>query len=675
MHRQRPHESSASMDTLLDSHAPDHDDTQIDPPRDMTTSPRPKRQFETRLFQRWKYFEIRDTYKMKAKPFVDRLQAKINFDKLPLPFAKRSYERGEEWIKGVILCTWGAGIVLVINIILTLVAVLMAYTNSSRRGNIERAVIYEGRCSLTSGWKIGLHLMINVLSTAMLAASNYVMQCLCAPSRAAIDRVHGKNCWLDIGTLSIRNFLAMNARRKVLWVALLVSSLPVHMLFNSAVFSSTTTFAKYETTMLPADLAPNEAFLDKHDANIFWEITGFYAEDIRNDFFTGALPKSNLSDCYDKSSKLRDAQLVQWFNIRRCEKDVGLSIFGFKRGHSETERAACSPSALLCFDDGWQPYTTFYRRYSKASAYGAPPDSFSMDVEMLYNYIFIYNPDAEQLRSFLENTLIWENETWTRQLEFRLEPFPIGPKYDPWSDAYEGELGLQILASHCLVKQVEAHCDLYLNLPVCFAVITCNMVKLVCMYIAAKARHNEVFLTVGDAVASFLDHPDAITKGQCLLSRSQLVSTSMRRGVSNLVSASIPLSVLNREFSLCLGATAYASHQVNYLVDYQGYELSDLGLGESGIYDNEILGSQHVTALVLLVNTPQLFISILYYICNSIMSSMLAASSILAPWSSAFNLLPQSSLALQHPASHDLYYPPLAPVSDSLSINHSRPKR
>lgn len=35
-----------------------------------------------------------------------------------------------------------------------------------------------------------MHIIINILSTALLAASNYVMQCLSAPTRPDVNEAH-----------------------------------------------------------------------------------------------------------------------------------------------------------------------------------------------------------------------------------------------------------------------------------------------------------------------------------------------------------------------------------------------------------------------------------------------------------------------------------------------------
>lgn len=150
---------------------------------------------------------------------------------LDLPGApRRDHQEGEEWIKGALFCTWGAGIILALNFIMAIVATGIGYSKPSNKGQFESIALYDGSCSLSSHWATGLHLIINVLSTLLLAASNYVMQCLGAPSRSDVDQTHQQRKWLDIGTFSMRNFAVMDRRRKILWTLLLISSTPIHMM-------------------------------------------------------------------------------------------------------------------------------------------------------------------------------------------------------------------------------------------------------------------------------------------------------------------------------------------------------------------------------------------------------------------------------------------------------------
>lgn len=73
---------------------------------------------------------------------------------------------------------------------------------------------------------------------------------------------------------------------------------------------------------------------------------------------------------------------------------------------------------------------------------------------------------------------------------------------------------------YCLVEQVEETCRLQFNLPIALSVIISNLIKAVCMALTLVLYKNHAALvTIGDAVASFLDHPDPETRNRCLHSR------------------------------------------------------------------------------------------------------------------------------------------------------------
>lgn len=94
-------------------------------------------------------------------------------------------------------------------------------------GNSE---LFRGSCSRASRFNLGIHILINVLSTLLLGASNLCMQLLTAPTRAEVDFAHKKRVWLDIGIPSYRNLKHISRNRKVTWWVLALSSLPLHFL-------------------------------------------------------------------------------------------------------------------------------------------------------------------------------------------------------------------------------------------------------------------------------------------------------------------------------------------------------------------------------------------------------------------------------------------------------------
>jgi len=94
----------------------------------------------------------------------------------------------------------------------------------------NRRIIYEGSCSTSRTLSVVIHLLINIFGSILLAASNYGMQCLTAPTRADIDKAHARKQWMDIGILSFRNLRLVSRMRAILWLLLVLSSGPLHLL-------------------------------------------------------------------------------------------------------------------------------------------------------------------------------------------------------------------------------------------------------------------------------------------------------------------------------------------------------------------------------------------------------------------------------------------------------------
>ncbi|KAK7931114.1 hypothetical protein PG985_001826 [Apiospora marii] len=99
-------------------------------------------------------------------------------------------------------------------------------------------LLYAGDCDTVKQLDRWLHLLINVLSTVLLSASNYCMQLQAAPTRKELDEAHKRGDWMDIGILSLRNLRYISRDRQIIWALLALSSLPIHLAYNSAVFQS-----------------------------------------------------------------------------------------------------------------------------------------------------------------------------------------------------------------------------------------------------------------------------------------------------------------------------------------------------------------------------------------------------------------------------------------------------
>ena len=126
------------------------------------------------------------------------------------------------WRTGALTSCVTALIVLLINISVTLWA-------TSSYSTVDRiATLFHGSCEHAKSINMWLQLAINILSTLLLGASNYCMQCLSSPTRDEVDKAHSKRSFLHIGVPSGRNLMGIGWKRKMLWLSLGLSALPLH---------------------------------------------------------------------------------------------------------------------------------------------------------------------------------------------------------------------------------------------------------------------------------------------------------------------------------------------------------------------------------------------------------------------------------------------------------------
>ena len=135
---------------------------------------------------------------------------------------RQKYTSG--WRVGAILSCTVASAVLVINI----TSLLWAVSNFSMKNGF--GTLYNGSCAHAKSLNTWIQLLINILSTTLLGASNYCMQCLASPTRQEIDKAHKRKHLLRIGVPSIRNLNAISRDRVMLWAGLGLSALPLHFL-------------------------------------------------------------------------------------------------------------------------------------------------------------------------------------------------------------------------------------------------------------------------------------------------------------------------------------------------------------------------------------------------------------------------------------------------------------
>lgn len=200
---------------------------------------------------------------------------------------------------------------------------------------------------------------------------------------------------------------------------------------------------------------------------------------------------------------------------------------------------------------------------------------------------------------------------------------------------------------HCLTKRVEPHCKLQFSVQILVAVMICNSVKIVLMLWTLWHQHEETLVTFGDALASWLDEPDCLTEGRCLMGKDEVLRDA---GIVSAIAERHPpprtvhlglqarrwYSVISRihwlaVITLCLITVATA-------VTLFGVALRDLasndynkivtqGFGEvrpDYFLDTKLPtnGTNGLFASVLVANTPQVLASLCYLFYNGLFTAM-----------------------------------------------------
>lgn len=125
-----------------------------------------------------------------------------------------------------------AGASLSLAILIVNISLLIWSKNQRYYSSIDEAgmaTVFDGDCALAGEIFKWSHLAINAMSTLLLSASTVGVQCASAPTRAEIDSAHAVGEWLHVGVVGYRNWKWIGGWRRAIWVALMASSLPLHL--------------------------------------------------------------------------------------------------------------------------------------------------------------------------------------------------------------------------------------------------------------------------------------------------------------------------------------------------------------------------------------------------------------------------------------------------------------
>ncbi|KAF7955727.1 hypothetical protein EAE96_004651 [Botrytis aclada] len=462
---------------------------------------------------------------------------------------KRAKVNHTGWRAGVRYCSGTALGVFAVNLTLLIWAVLKNGVDGGY------SILYRGNCQHAQSLSTALHILINVLSTILLSASNYTMQCLNSPTRKAIDCAHAEKKWLDIGIPSWRNQRSISRIDKILWCLLGLSSIPLHFFYNSAVF---------------LDLAAQQ-----------------YSASITNR--TGVLTLMN------NDSRVNYTKL----DYKECER-----IYNHEYVVGNGDLYLITPDIFYMVE-------------------------FEQDGSVSYNHT-------------LDSTY-WENRT-----SFGLATFSLG-NGTSWKSMYVStsvSIDDSTVMAHgpffgpiqtCYSETRLQHCKVKFSVLLVAIVIVCNIIKAVCMSLAIRRIKELPLVTLGDAIASFLRHPDSTTKGLCLVSKEDIQDHIWTKPLR-------PRQWKATREKAFWGASLKRWAIVNLLFGITGFLVITLPLfGESTRLDAGIRfgtswkqttaiianvnmsGAQGLLASILLANLPQTITSFMNVLYNGLFTCMFLA--------------------------------------------------
>lgn len=363
---------------------------------------------------------------------------------------------GTGWRGGARIAFFSTCLVLIINVFL-LVFMTVNYPKMD-----TFPVIFRGTCKQAENRNRIWHLAINVLSTAMLSASNYCMQLLCAPNRSNVDKAHAHGVWLDIGIPSIRNLRFIAWKRRALWIALCISSIPLHLVYNSTFYAAIAT----------------------NNYNVLYATP---------DFVTGAeydTVRFPDSKALNVSGFQANASTWHRFSNRDCIRTYAFDfITEYKNVIAIVSNTSDADSSSLL--------DVYINELPSSMDFSPKYDAFSWICNDTIEYPTLLNsspavPCRERSREIEQ----YANTRWN-------------------SGGYD--------VAYCLAQKIkDPDCHLHFAPHLMGPVVLMNIVKCLVTFYVAFRLHDAPLITLGDAIASFIKRPDPATRGMCLATAKEM---------------------------------------------------------------------------------------------------------------------------------------------------------
>ncbi|KAH8797110.1 hypothetical protein DL96DRAFT_1540821 [Flagelloscypha sp. PMI_526] len=460
-----------------------------------------------------------------------------------------------------------------------------------RHGSYSSIIpIMTGTCDSLKHTSLFVHLAINVASTLLLSGSNFCMQCVSAPTRRDIDKAHDHGRWLDVAVPSVRNIRVLGRKRLLLWIVMGLSSIPLHLFYNSTFFLSITHNSEYNILIGTSEFAQGASFYNPLGLE---RVAAQYPNgtiEMKDESFEDN-PSGFILDHISEFQRLGNRECITAYTQRILSDRSNLILVTSTTPRDDSFAAAYGNRAEL-----WT---------SGANGDMAP-------FRWICNFNFYCSTLYQRIRD--------NPSTWT-------------------------VFGFTV--DYCLSQSPESQCSFNAAISLLIVVIIFNIFKVVAMGYTLRALQDKPLITIGDAIESFLVQQDSYTTGKHLLTAREVRS----KGLSSLEATEsywIPVGpgkvqlrwwrsaskarwfIAYFGLFLCMAALIFliifAIHGVK-AAGLTASEVFQLGLGNIDprtlIYLPFGPSEDKATLLsILIANSPQLILSFLYVVFNILFTSM-----------------------------------------------------
>ncbi|KAI3335199.1 hypothetical protein F4824DRAFT_489689 [Ustulina deusta] len=390
------------------------------------------------------------------------------------------------------------GLILSILSVVVTVGLLVALVVFSKLSDFGSShVVFEGSCDSVSSMSIGIQFAINVISTTILASSNFFMQVIAAPTRRDVDKAHGKRKSMEIGVLSLSNLSSIPGLKVTLFLILGLSSVPIHLFFNSLILESSTstdaliflaaeTFLKGEQQFSSPGIVVSETINITTDKERLQVTLNDISESVQQD--TSNWQRISVDECHSRYNSSKEPLV----NYRHA-----IMIVTDPRQNSTSGWVNNNDHAVVTSAD--------------ASA------------NSIWTTAYLLRGDP----IFSNNTILQPNGTRTQSNDSNALASVIDLKGTSLISSevlFNGTFG-PLEAEYCVSEKYSRDCKLVLQLNiltiVCSICVLKSSVELIWM---VASRHHRPLITPGDSICSFIMIPDKTTAGLCTYERRDFSS-------------------------------------------------------------------------------------------------------------------------------------------------------